>query len=237
VTSDPNINRTVGPQAVRISRPAVVVLVGPSGSGKSAWAAENFADSEVVSSDRLRAVTGTGESDLNASEDAFILLRQIVSMRCKKGLTSVVDTLGFDADLRHWLIGVAVEADLQIHAVVFDTPARLCKERNAIRTKRVSVAVLSAQMKKFTEVRAVVLSEPFASVHTIQPSDSPSPGSPTRPVRSPTEDSTASQSAFGVTSDRSKRPVRFGLQLQPRCGIASSNGRKQRKALVLTRCG
>ncbi len=212
MTNNPNFNRTVGPQPVRMSRPAVVVLVGPSGSGKSAWAAENFADSEVVSSDRLRAVAGTSESDLNASDDAFVLLRQIVSMRCKKGLTSVVDTLGFDADLRHWLIAIAGEVGLQVHAVVFDTPTRLCKERNALRTKRVSVAVLSAQIKKFAEVRGVVLSEPFASVHTIQASDSP-----TQKASLPSP-----QAASALTSMGPKRPVRFGLQLSSFPGPAAT---------------
>ncbi|HYA51664.1 MAG TPA: AAA family ATPase, partial [Streptosporangiaceae bacterium] len=34
--------------------PALVVLVGPSGSGKSAWAARRYRPDEVVSSDRLR---------------------------------------------------------------------------------------------------------------------------------------------------------------------------------------
>jgi predicted kinase len=34
--------------------PALVVLVGSSGSGKSVWAAEHYRPHEVVSSDRLR---------------------------------------------------------------------------------------------------------------------------------------------------------------------------------------
>ena len=50
-----------------------MVLVGPSGSGKSAWAAEHYRPHEVVSSDRLRAVVGSGEHDLDASADAFAL--------------------------------------------------------------------------------------------------------------------------------------------------------------------
>jgi len=42
-----------------IPDPALVVLVGPSGSGKSVWAAEHYRPQEVVSSDRLRAVVGS----------------------------------------------------------------------------------------------------------------------------------------------------------------------------------
>ncbi len=59
--------------------PALVVLAGPSGSGKSAWAAQRYRPHEVVSSDRLRAVVGSGEHDLDASADAFALLDQIVA--------------------------------------------------------------------------------------------------------------------------------------------------------------
>ena len=76
--------------------PALVVLIGASGSGKSAWAAARYRPEEVVSSDRLRGVVGSGEHDLDASEDAFALLDQIVAARLKRGLTTVVDTLGLD---------------------------------------------------------------------------------------------------------------------------------------------
>src|SRR5580693_2868255 len=76
--------------------PALVVLVGSSGSGKSVWAAEHYRPHEVVSSDRLRAVVGSGEHDLDASADAFALLDQIVAARLRRGLTAVVDTLGLD---------------------------------------------------------------------------------------------------------------------------------------------
>ena len=64
-----------------IPDPALVVLVGAAGSGKSVWAAEHYRADEVVSSDRLRAVAGSGEHDLEASDDAFALLDQIVAAR------------------------------------------------------------------------------------------------------------------------------------------------------------
>ena len=74
-----------------ITLPALVWLLGPSGSGKSTWAAEHFAQSEVVSSDGLRAVVGTGRSDLDASADAFAVLESIAAARLARRLTVVVD--------------------------------------------------------------------------------------------------------------------------------------------------
>ena len=86
--------------ATAVPDPALVVLAGPSGSGKSGWAAARYRPSEVVSSDQLRGIVGSGESDLDASADAFALLDQIVRARLRRGLTTVVDSLGFDAQRR-----------------------------------------------------------------------------------------------------------------------------------------
>ena len=77
--------------------PALVVLVGPSGSGKSTWAAEHYRATEIVSSDALRAVVGSGPDDLDASADAFAVLESVVAARAGRGLTTVIDTLGLDA--------------------------------------------------------------------------------------------------------------------------------------------
>ena len=54
--------------AVRLAEGSLVVLVGPPASGKSTWAAEQFPADQVVSSDGLRAVVGTGEHDQRASQ-------------------------------------------------------------------------------------------------------------------------------------------------------------------------
>ena len=102
--------------------PALVVLVGPSGSGKSTWAAAHYRAAEVVSSDALRAVVGSGPHDLDASDDAFALLETIVSARLGRRLTTVVDTLGTDAERRLGWLALAREAGLPAVAVVLDTP-------------------------------------------------------------------------------------------------------------------
>ena len=90
--------------------PAVVVLVGPSGSGKSAWAAARYRAQEVVSSDQLRGIVGSGENDLDASADAFAVLDQIVAARVRRGLTTVIDTLGLDPARRRGYLDLARRA-------------------------------------------------------------------------------------------------------------------------------
>ncbi len=86
--------------AVNLPAPCVVVLVGPGASGKTTWADEHFAADVIVSSDRLRALVGSGEDDIAASADAFELLDDVVRRRLARRLTTVIDTLGLDAERR-----------------------------------------------------------------------------------------------------------------------------------------
>jgi alkanesulfonate monooxygenase SsuD/methylene tetrahydromethanopterin reductase-like flavin-dependent oxidoreductase (luciferase family)/predicted kinase len=128
--------------------PALVVLVGASGSGKSAWAAARYRPQEVVSSDQLRSVVGSGEHDLDASADAFALLDQIVAARLKRGLNTVVDTLGLDPARRRAQLEAARQAGLPAVAVLFDTDPALCRRRNAQRDRSVPAAVLDGQLQR-----------------------------------------------------------------------------------------
>ena len=82
---------------MNLPSPCVVLLVGPGASGKSTWASSHFPADTISSSDRLRAVVGTGEDDIAASTDAFALLEEIVRRRLARRLTTVIDTLGLSA--------------------------------------------------------------------------------------------------------------------------------------------
>jgi alkanesulfonate monooxygenase SsuD/methylene tetrahydromethanopterin reductase-like flavin-dependent oxidoreductase (luciferase family)/predicted kinase len=127
--------------------PALVVLVGASGSGKSTWAREHYRSAEIVSSDDLRGVVGSGRHDLDASREAFALLDLIVAGRVRRGLTTVVDTLGLDAARRGELLAVARSHRLPAVAVAFDTPAEHCRRRNGLRDRPVPARVLADQLR------------------------------------------------------------------------------------------
>ncbi|WP_158220313.1 TIGR03560 family F420-dependent LLM class oxidoreductase [Kineosporia sp. A_224] len=153
----------------RLAEGTLVVLVGPSGSGKSTWAHEHVGPDAVVSSDRLRAVVGEGEHDQSASADAFAVLRLVVAARVRRRLTTVVDTLGFDAEDRQWCRDLAARHGVPCVAVVVDTPPAECRRRNAARERRVPAAVLSAQLETFARVRAALPGEGFDEVVVAQP--------------------------------------------------------------------
>ena len=129
--------------------PSLVWLIGPSGAGKSTWAGEHFRDVEIVSSDHLRSVVGSGPNDLDASEAAFDVLERIARARIEAGLLTVIDTLGFDDALRARLAELADTSGLPRIAVLFDTPSEMCRERNRTRDRSVPGRVLTGQFKRF----------------------------------------------------------------------------------------
>ena len=135
--------------------PALVVLAGAAGAGKSTWAAQRYRASEVVSSDALRAAVGSGPYDLDASDDAFAILDQVVAARLGRGLTVVVDTLGLDPRRRAHHLALARAADLPAVLVVLDTAPALCRARNGGRDRPVPARVLTEQLRR---VRALVQS-------------------------------------------------------------------------------
>src|SRR5262249_54549742 len=149
--------------------PALVVLIGASGSGKSAWAAARYRPEEVVPSDELRGIVGSGEHDLDASADAFALLDQIVAARLKRGLSTVVDTLGLDPPRRRAQLGLARRAGLPGVAVLFDTDPAVCRRRNAERDRGVPAGVLDGQLQRIPAVAREVSAEGWDMV--LRPAD------------------------------------------------------------------
>jgi alkanesulfonate monooxygenase SsuD/methylene tetrahydromethanopterin reductase-like flavin-dependent oxidoreductase (luciferase family)/predicted kinase len=146
--------------------PALIVLIGPSGAGKSTWAGRRYLASEIVSSDQLRAVVGSGEHDLDASADAFALLGQIVAARARRGLTVVVDTLGLDQARRLEYLALARRHGLPGVAVVFGASPARCRERNPSRDVAVPAAVLMAQLRRMPAAREQVATEGWDLVLT-----------------------------------------------------------------------
>ncbi|WP_028652158.1 LLM class flavin-dependent oxidoreductase [Nocardioides halotolerans] len=147
--------------------PALVVLVGPSGSGKSTWAGARYRRDEIVSSDALRGVVGSGPHDLDATGDAFDLLERVVAARTGRGLTTVVDTLGTDQVRRRAWLARAREVGLPAVLVVMDTPDAECRRRNAARDRPVPAPVLAGQLTRHRALVPELGLEGWDVVHTV----------------------------------------------------------------------
>jgi F420-dependent oxidoreductase-like protein len=149
---------------IRLPDPCLVVLVGPAGCGKSTWAAGAFHPDQIVSSDRLRAMVGTGERDQRAGTAAFEVLDLIVGHRLRRGLTTVIDTTGLEASRRGAWIEQARRAGMPIVAVVFDVPEREVRRRNRERPDPVPSAVVTAQLRSLGEAAGQIRDEGFTAV-------------------------------------------------------------------------
>ena len=157
--------QTAAVSELKLPSPCVVILVGPGASGKSTWAAEHFAPDLIVSSDRLRALVGSGEDDIAASTDAFALLDVVVEQRIGRRLTTVIDTLGLDRERRLGWLAAARAAGMACVAVGFDTAAEECRRRNRARaSKRIPADVLTAQLRAWRRVKEELGAEGYDDV-------------------------------------------------------------------------
>lgn len=117
---------------------ALVVLIGAMGSGKSTFAARHFLPTEIVSSDRCRALVGDDETDQEMTADAFELVREIAGRRLKHRRLTVIDATNVRAADRKGLIELARRWHALPAAIVVDPGVDVCVERNEARPDRPS---------------------------------------------------------------------------------------------------
>ena len=121
---------------IDVPRSAVMLLVGISSCGKSSFATQWFPATWRVSSDHYRAVISDSEEDMNATDDAFGIMGQIVEARCRRGLASVVDAMNIEPHYYEPLLTIAAAHRFTTVAVLFDTPYDECARRHRLRTDR-----------------------------------------------------------------------------------------------------
>jgi alkanesulfonate monooxygenase SsuD/methylene tetrahydromethanopterin reductase-like flavin-dependent oxidoreductase (luciferase family)/predicted kinase len=185
--------------------PALLVLVGPAGSGKSHFARSRYRSAEIVSSDDLRAVVGSGPHDLSATDEAFALLERIVAARLARGLTTVVDTLGLDRGRRTAWLDAARAAGLPAVAVVIDTPEAENRRRNTDRPYAVPASALTTQRRRFREVRGEIDAEGWDIVHVVAP-DAAATDEPTPGIAPPASDERISSQGLEIVLQLSRFP-------------------------------
>ena len=121
---------------IAIPELCLVALIGPSGSGKSSFAASHFKPTEVVSSDYCRAMVADDATDQAATPDAFALLNFIAATRLRAGRLTVIDATSVQPQARKSLVALAREHDCLPVAIVLNMPEALCLARNKGRADR-----------------------------------------------------------------------------------------------------
>src|SRR5262249_18303945 len=100
--------RTIDPlMDIVIPDLSLVVLVGPSGSGKSPFARRHFQPTEILSSDFFRGLVCDDEAEQSVNKDAFESLHFILNKRLANRRLTVVDATNVQAEPRHTLLALA----------------------------------------------------------------------------------------------------------------------------------
>lgn len=153
---------------------SLVLLVGPTASGKSTFARQHFSNTEIVSSDHYRGVVTDDPTDQSATEQAFELVHSIVAMRLKNRRLTVVDATNLQDHARRPLLQLAHRHDCPIAAIVFQTPLNTCIERNEARTDRnIPNGVVHRQYRNMRGIERSLRKQHIRNVHVFKTAEQP----------------------------------------------------------------
>lgn len=153
---------------ITIPELALVVLIGPSGSGKSQFARTHFKPTEVVSSDVCRGLVSDDENEQAATNDAFEVLHFIAAKRLAAGKLTVVDATNVQPESRKALMSLAKKYHCLVVAIVFNLPEKICYARNQSRPDRqFGMHVVRNQSRQMHQSLRHLKTEGFHHVFTL----------------------------------------------------------------------
>ena len=152
-----------------IPDPALVLLIGPSGAGKTTFAAAHFKPLEIISSDALRGMLADDPADQGASADAFRILTLLVKGRLSRRRTTVVDATNLRAASRARYRQIAARHGVPVVAIAFDLETARYHELNRGRSGRVvDDDVIERQADMLASALAALPREGYSAVHVLR---------------------------------------------------------------------
>ncbi|MGW6247938.1 AAA family ATPase [Streptomyces roseolus] len=126
-------NATLQPLDTTIPDPALVILIGAAGSGKSTFAS-TWAPSQVLELDAFRAMISDFAGDQGATADAVTALRTVLEARLARKRMTILDATHVERAVRAGLVQAARRHGVPAVAVLMGTPVSLCVIRQTART-------------------------------------------------------------------------------------------------------
>lgn len=152
---------------LRVPSPALIVLCGPAGSGKSTFAGRHFPPSAVVSSDRCRAMLADDEHNMAVSREAFDLFHAIIDHRLRFRRLTVADSTALRKEARKRLLEIGRRRNLPVLLIVFDVTEDRCHLHDRLRERKVGRAVIARQVRLLSEALRTIPQEGFDSVTVL----------------------------------------------------------------------
>jgi predicted kinase len=130
------------PRIITTPYRTLLVLCGPAGSGKSTFATQRFAATNVVSSDHCRAMICDDENNQKVNRDTFELFHLIIQKRLSLGRFTVADSTALHLDARRKLRDLSRHFGYFGCLLIFNIPPEICLERNKSRHRLVEERVI-----------------------------------------------------------------------------------------------
>lgn len=168
----------------------IVLLIGPSNSGKSTFLKKLIEEkailpSEVVSSDDFRIMAGDLEfidwrnrpqDEANGlmdeyqelSKEAFSLMDEVIKARCRLNKLIFVDATHLRSEDRKRYVELAKENHVPILAIVFDLSERTLTDRDEMRDNPRGKRRIKQQYQIFRNEKRFIKKEGFAAVYTLK---------------------------------------------------------------------
>ncbi|RZO55358.1 MAG: hypothetical protein EVA89_26135 [Sandaracinaceae bacterium] len=151
-----------------IPDPSLVVLVGATGSGKSSFAAKHFAPTEVIASDRMRALICDDENDQSVSADAFEMVHRLAEMRLAHARMTVIDATSLEVRARQPLRAIAKRQHLPCVVIALDVSLPSLIARHAARGDRpFTEVVVEEHHGQLQRTLASLSQEGFREIHVL----------------------------------------------------------------------
>ena len=150
-----------------IPRPGLVILCGPAACGKSTFARRHFRPTQIVSSDRCRAMLTDSAGAQWASSQAFELFHTIIEKRLALGRLTVADSTALSKEARRDLRRIARAAGAPVVLIIFNISEKTCLERDEKRRRRVGEEVVAAHVDKLNAALGDTRRERYHAVYIL----------------------------------------------------------------------
>lgn len=128
--------------------PQLVILMGPSGSGKSSWIQKHLKDYIIISLDKLREELGKNQSDQSKNPEVLLKAKQVLKDHLAQHKKVVWDATNLRKDFRRMLIGLGMNYHALVTLVVFHQKIADILLGNNQRTESIPTRVIHDQINR-----------------------------------------------------------------------------------------